>query len=548
MWQFGFSEDRTWDDESIVSSNFDDCMPVPSAFDAMPLYNGKRGVGLYRRTVAVPPGSNARLVFNAVGMYAKVFVDGEKVCEQYAAYTPFHVDMVSSEHRDRDVVVMVGNRFDRELYPLHEIFFDFYAYGGIFRDVELQVFREGPRVDWVGVDTLDYRTGAVQVGIEPAELGQTFAIAIDDSSAREFTVDELSGGRFVVPLTVEGATPWSPDHPELHTVTVATQSDSLEVTFGVRQVSTAEGKILLNGTPVKLLGYCRHEAHPQYGPALPLVQLVADLQLLRDSGCNFVRGSHYQQDPRFLDLCDEMGMLVFEESLGWGPREEHMTNPAFVDAQLKQTADMIRTSYNHPSVIMRGFLNEGVSNMEASRPCYESLIRLVREKDPHRLVTYASNRYLNDLFLEQIDVINFNMYPAWYSPNHDDECPLDEIRKRIHENLEGLELRGLADKPYIISEIGAGAIYGWRDPICAHWSEEYQREVLKIVSNEVVTNPRIAGVSLWQFFDCRTYRGAGALGRPRAFNNKGVMDEYRRPKQGYEAVKAIFNAFGQKEA
>jgi beta-glucuronidase len=546
LWQFTFSPSHSWADENVGSLRYGDLLSVPSAFDAMPAYNGKRGVGFYRRTFCCTPGRRGRLRFNAVGMYAKVFVDGQKLGEQYAAYTPFEVEVPASEKAERELVVMAGNRFDVALYPLHEIFFDFYAYGGIFRDVEFQELPEKNRIDWVGVETLDYRTGEIRVRVRTAAPANACQISVDNEQPQRRSPDETAAGEAIFRLTVADFTPWSPEHPELHTVTVDSGDDAMTVRFGIRQVAAAEGKILLNGVPVKLLGYCRHEAHPQYGPALPMAQLVADLQLLRDSGCNFVRGSHYQQDPRFLDLCDELGMLVFEESMGWGQGQKHFTDPDFVAAQLKQTADMIATSYNHPSVILRGFLNEGASELEESRDCYEQLIRLCRSQDPHRLVTYASNRELRDLFLEQVDVVCFNIYPGWYAEDRDDEKPLGEITKRIQRNLAGLKERGLANKPYIISEIGAGAIYGWRDPICAHWSEEYQREYLRIVCQEVVENAAIAGVALWQFCDCRTYRGAGALGRPRAFNNKGVVDEYRRPKLAFETVKEIFRSYQER--
>jgi beta-glucuronidase len=269
--------------------------------------------------------------------------------------------------------------------------------------------------------------------------------------------------------------------------------------------------------------------------------MIADLQLLRDLGCNFIRGSHYQQDPRFLDLCDEMGFLVFEESLGWGQQVRHFTDPEFIAAQVAQTAAMIDTGYNHPSVILRGFLNEGESHKEESGNCYRALIGLVRKKDPFRLVAYATNRGLKDRWLELIDVICFNIYPGWYAENCDDESPLGEIVPRIRRELDGLKQRGLSDKPFIISEIGAGALYGWRDPACAYWSEEYQREYLRLACREAADNPAVAGVALWQFCDGRTYRGARALGRPRAFNNKGTLDEYRRPKLAYDTVKEIFN-------
>ena len=540
IWQFEFFADREWNDETLAGLKYPDRLAVPSAFDAMPAYNGRRGIGFYRRMIAIPPGCRARLCFNAVGMYAKIFIDGVKIGEQYAAYTPFQVDVPVSDCDERELVVMAGNRFDYAIYQLHEIFFDFYAYGGIFRDVELQILPAGDTVDWVGVDTLDYRTGEIRVRIRPARHGRIFALAIDRKPPQLFTVEKVVNDEFAVTLKVKDFTPWSLSTPELHTVTVANGADSMTVRFGIRQVAAADGQIILNGQPVKLLGYCRHEAHPQYGPALPPAQMIADLQLLRDLGCNFIRGAHYQQNPRFLDLCDEMGFLVFEESLGWGQQARHFTDPKFVAAQAGQTGAMIDSSYNHPSVILRGFLNEGESDKEESAECYRTLIELVRAKDPYRLVTYATNRELNDRWLELIDVICFNIYPGWYAENRDDESPLGEIVPRIRRDLECLARRGLAGKPFIISEIGAGALYGWRDPICAYWSEEYQREYLRIVCREAVDNPAIAGLALWQFCDGRTYRGANALGRPRSFNNKGTLDEYRRPKMAYETVREIF--------
>ncbi len=543
IWEFKFSESHQWTEEDISGIIYDDVVAVPSAFDAMPAYNGKRGIGFHRRVIRIPAGCRSRVCFNAVGMYARIYVDGEKVGEQYAAYTPFSVDIPASARIERELVVMACNRFNYDFYPLHEIYFDFYAYGGIFRDVELVLLPEGPLIEWVGVDTLNYKDGTIRIRVRPARTGQVFSVTVDNDTPREFAVENVQDGEFAMEMRLENCSPWSPANPELHSLAVSNGTDTVNARFGVRQVSTADGRILLNDKPLKLLGYCRHEAHPQYGPALPLSQLLADLQILRDLGCNFIRGSHYQQDPRFLDLCDEMGFLVFEESLAWGQNSQHFTDPRFVAAQLAQLSAMIDTSYNHPSVIIRGFLNEGESDKPESASCYEALAKVVRNKDPHRLLSYASNRGMNDLFLHLVDVISLNSYPGWYAANREDEQPLGEITLLLRSNLEGLRRLGLGDKPYLISEIGAGAIYGWRDPICAHWSEEYQRQYLEIVCHEVTTTPSIAGVAIWQFSDCRTYRGSGALGRPRAFNNKGTLDEYRRPKLAYDTVRSIFRGF-----
>ena len=545
VWQFKFSENNDFDDDDISRIEYDDLIAVPGAFDATPCYNGKRGIGFYRTTFSVEPGKPARLLFGAVGMYCKVFIDGRKVTEHYAAYTPFQCELPPAAKAERELVVMVCNRFDYERYPLHENFFDFYAYGGIFRDVELQQLSEGALIEWVGVDTLDYQNGALQVKIKSAPGMQTLKLAIDGGDPEIFPECEFNAGQQILGLTIKNFKPWSPEHPELHTLTVANGTDSMTVRFGVRQVRTDKNRIVLNGETVKLLGYCRHESHPMYGPALPLAQLISDLQMLRDLGCNFVRGAHYQQDPRFLALCDELGFLVFEESLSWQADCKNLTDPKFVAAQLDQSRTMILSSYNNPCIIIRGFLNEGQSDIEEARDCYMKLIKLFRELDQHRLLTYASNRELNDLFLEHIDIISFNSYPGWYPKDKNDERPLGEIVPYIHNLMAWIKQRGLGDKPYLISEIGAGAIYGWRDPICAHWSEEYQQEYLRIVCQEVVDNEAIAGVALWQFCDSRTYRGSYALGRPRCFNDKGTVDEYRRPKLAYNTVKAIFKEYKQ---
>jgi beta-glucuronidase len=200
---------------------------------------------------------------------------------------------------------------------------------------------------------------------------------------------------------------------------------------------------------------------------------------------------------------------------------------------------MITASFNHPSVIMWGFLNEGDSTVEAARPLYEELIRTTRELDATRLVTYASHRGLKDLFLEQIDVLSFNLYPAWYGSSSEEERPLADIPEAFDALIAGLDDRGLSEVPVIISEIGAGALYGFRDSHRSLWSEEYQADYLERVLWEVKARDRLSGVVFWQYCDIRTYGGTRAVGRPRSYNNKGLVDEFRRPKTGYFRLREL---------
>jgi len=529
IWDFRFLETPPADFGAVA---YDDRLPVPSAFDAFPAYAGRRGVGVYRCFVEVTPGVPSMLKIGAASLRCEVRVDGAPLKQHVGAYDPFEVEVPPAPRARREIVVACDNRFDYAACPLHEIFHDFYYYGGLTRQVYLE---ELPAKSFrrVHVVTEDLDAGKIRVKVEFRGEPGPFTYSVDGAAPQTAPAAEFTA---VVPAPSR----WSPARPNLHLLTVDNGSDAMTVRFGLRRVEAKEGKVWLNGEPLKLLGYCRHEAHPQFGPATPEALMVADLQLLRDMGCNFVRGSHYQQDPRFLDLCDEFGFLVFSESVGWGQGEKQLTDPNFIRLQLEQTRAMVETDFNHPSIILWGFLNEGASDQEFARGRYEALIQLIRSLDPSRLLTYASNRCLSDLFLEQLDVVSFNFYPGWYSPDRDNECPLDEVVSRIHELLDGLAERGLAAKPFLISEIGAGALYGWRDPHHGLWTEEYQAALLRLACQEAVDNPQVAGIALWQFCDGRTYQGSGALGRPRAFNNKGTLDEYRRPKAAYETVKAIF--------
>jgi beta-glucuronidase len=297
-------------------------------------------------------------------------------------------------------------------------------------------------------------------------------------------------------------------------------------------------RLLINGEPIRLLGFNRHEAHPQSGHTQPEALLVSDVQQLREIGCNFVRGSHYPQDVRFLDLCDEAGICVWQEAIGWQHTAEHLTDGAFVRAQLTNVEEMVDTSANRPSVILWGLLNESASHDPACRPAYERLLGRLRELDPTRPVTFASNHPYDDACLDLADVVSINRYPGWYFGG------MEEVPEELDSISDHLDSVGQGDKPLIISEIGAGAIPGWHDRHKARWTERYQAELLDaVVRHPFLYRDRACGLAIWLYNDFRTTEEVrSALGRPRGFNDKGIVDEYRRPKLAYEKVRRQFLA------
>ncbi|MBN1556210.1 MAG: beta-galactosidase [Phycisphaerae bacterium] len=543
VWDFAFLEDVDSPASlSPASLEFTHRMPVPGVFDAYPDFAGRRGTGVYRTFISVAPNTKGLLNLQGLGMWAAVFVDGELIREIPLPYSGVTVVVPASAQARRELVIVTDNRFDAERVPLFETIFDFYGYGGVYRSV---IWHELPAVgaiERVRISTLDLKQGRVRARVEylqePATQNPSFAVDGEPVEPVEITRE---GNTLTAVLDVPDPACWSPASPHLHLLTVSGGEDEIVERFGLRTVEAKGKRILLNGEPIQLLGFCRHEAHPQHGPALPMSQLAQDLQLLKAMGCNFVRGSHYPQDPRFLDLCDEMGMLVWEESLGWGQVDAVAHSaPRFIDLQEQQTRLMVRNSYNHPCVILWGFLNECGSHRKELAGLYERLIAAIREEDAGRLVTYASNHPYEDLHFSLCDVVSINTYPGWYAHDIDNPNPLQEIPREMNKLCQSLSERNLDDRPLIISEIGAGAIYGWRDPCAFHWSEGYQSEYLKTVCEIIVGSEDFAGLALWQFCDIRTYPGARALTRPRAFNNKGIVDEYRRPKLAFETVKDLF--------
>lgn len=543
VWDFAYlgpDIDLTRSYRELVPDRYLERAPVPGCFDTLPQYAGCRGTACYRTRISVTPGAKGLLRFAGTGLWIRVYVDAQKVFEGSYPYCPLDVEVPPAETDARDLVILVDNRFDPDRVPLFEPFFDFYAYGGIYRSIELQ---EVPStyIQRLEVTPMDVELGLVRLALVLTNTDDRplkTAVSFDGGPEAQIVFDH-GDGRHTVELRVPEPRLWSTRDPQLHRVKVRIDGDCIEERFGLRVVEAAHGEIRLNGEPVKLLGVCRHESHPQFGPALPLGQLVQDLALVRGLGCNFVRGVHYPQDQRFLELCDEMGILVFEESLGWGQRDqEFYERDSFRQEQLTQTKLMIERSYNHPSVILWGFMNECASKEEYARDVYTQLVSLVRELDGSRLVTYASMFPFDDLYFEQVDVISVNQYPAWYSG--ESSRPLEAIPERLNAITEHLAKTGLSDKPVIVSEIGAGAIYGWRDPHHGRWSEEYQKDYLTLVCQEIVERPEYAGIALWQYCDARTFDNTKTLTRPRGFNNKGLFDEYRRPKLAVESVKRIF--------
>lgn len=520
-------------------------MQVPGCWETYPGLENYRGKAVYRTTFEAK--GTIRLEFKGVSHMTWVSVDGIEVGTHYNAYTPFSLIVRDLKPGDHVLEVLVDNSFAPE-YALNRPN-DYMSYGGISRGVILEEIPEVFLSD---------------IHVTPLEKTETGWLARVELWAENLTEEEqeisLSGklhqtlwkaekrlapvGRHKVyeeNILFQGTESWMPEQPMLYPVEITLKqngiaTDDLIDRVGFRTIEQKGKNILLNGRPLRIKGVCRHEDHPQYGCALPLEAMAYDLQLIKDLGCNSVRTAHYPNDERFLDLCDELGVLVWEEHHLRGGDEARMRNPYFEPQCEQVIEEMIRYHYNHPSIYIWGIMNEAASDTEYGRSCYEKQYALIRSLDQSRLCSSASCKYGKDLCMDLPDVTSWNMYPYWYE-RKTAAGMVDELYQWTQEKGRG------EGKPFLVTEIGAGAIYGFRSADQDPWTEEYQRDTLTKQLTEVLSYEDCVGLYIWQFSDVRVNREWFEK-RPRTRNNKGIVDEYRRRKLAYDAVKEIFHRYG----
>lgn len=516
-------------------------MEVPGVWETTLHRVNYRGQAVARRMVEVAEAGPARLRFAGVSHTARVLVDGREVGGHHDAFTAFAIDLPWLTAGRHEVLVHISNEHG-ELSGLH-IPNDFYDYGGISRPVELQLLAQPLHLVAVRATPVRSDAGwtarcAVELGnCGAAEARATLVLALAGGEHRAEVSVPAGGAELVVELACPEATGWSPAAPRLHLLDARLERDGVAFDdwrdrIGFRTVACAGERILLDGQPVFLLGFNRHEDHPEYGCALPVAAMRKDLELLRDLGANAVRTSHYPNDERFLDLCDELGLLVWEENHARGQVIEQMRHPRFREQALAVTGEMVRQHHNHPSIVVWGVLNECASEHPEGRGMYAEQLALIRRLDPSRPTTYASHRQADDICQDLPDVCGWNLYPLWYR----DQDPREGLARLIAR----YEPLGMAGKPLIISETGAGAIPGLRDPIRrAKWSEERQGDILVALIEAYAWHPRVTGLFLWQFCDVRVDDDY-AMRRPGVINDKGIVDAHRQPKLAYPLVRELF--------
>ncbi len=488
--------------------------------------------------------------FGAVMTECEVFLDGERLGYHYGGFCEFEFIAKDVSRGMHTLTVKVDNRFDEHSIPQKMV--DWYHYGGITRSVTAEIL-EGiailsHRFDYKLSADLKSAICTPKVTLYNAKKRRaetTLTLSLDGEIMSQCGIG-LSGGKTMeisLPsFTLDGVRIWDEGKPELYSLELRTDTDDLFDRIGFRKIEVKNEKLLLNGREIEIRGINRHHDHPDFGMAFPPARMKHDIDLIEELGCNSIRGSHYPNSRDFVDMLDERGILFWSEIPIWGGgfADETLGDKIVVERGLDMHREMIKHYYNHPSIIIWGLHNEIHVESKQAYEMTKKYYSLVKAIGGDRAVVYATCRPMVDICLEFSDIICINAYYGWYAGGLDAWEPFLEQFCARRDEL------GLSDKPIIFSEFGGGAVYGIHDAELSIWSEEYQAKLLGFCIDLFHAHPSVVGTYVWQFCDMRTAAEMG-MTRARGFNNKGIMNEYRRPKAGFYAVKDCYTRFKAEE-
>ncbi len=511
---------------------------VPSSWnDQVPGARDELGPAWYERRFELPPvgDRDAAVRFGSVAYAAEVWLNGEQIGGHEGGHLPFALPCSAALRPGENVLtVRVDGRLGRDRVPpglvppehTHgrefqpDVSFDFFPFAGIHRRVELIATpRRG--ISDLRIDTVLDGDGAVLVvGVEAGEGEVTLA---------------LDGEPITSPHRVERSQLWHPDHPRLHLLEVELRrggavADRYTLRAGLRAVAVAGDRLLLNGEPVQLRGFGRHEDFPVLGRGTVPALAARDLLLMRQLGANSLRTAHYPGDEETLDIADRLGLLVIAETPAVGLYFADEDLPRRQEVALGFVAELIARDRNRACVIAWSVANEPRMNYPLAAAALRELCDAARGIDGTRPVGYATD--LPDCpGVEAADVIFFNGYPGWYYY----PARLETAESSLGEQLDRLHQRH--GKPIVITEFGADAIAGSHAEPPALWTEEYQAELIERLIRVAAQRPFVVGVHVWVFADFAT---AQATHRPQSINFKGVFTRERQPKLAARRLAALW--------
>jgi len=548
-------------------------IPVPCSWND--LFDDARdyfGTAWYETEFQVDPGWRGRrlvLRFGSAVYHARVWLNGEYLGEHVGGHLPFAFDVtgVAREGQANRLVVSVENRLRLDRVPaipdpktsrLHtqhwpQTAYDFFPYSGLHRPVVLSALPDVHVHDVTVFTGFAGTSGEVEVAFAVSGGWSGPATLVLSGGPKPVSVTtNVRAGAGTVKLRVPAVRAWSPEDPFLYKLNIRLGAggalDDYPMKVGVRTVEVRGSEIRLNGKPVFLTGFGKHEDFPLHGKGLDLPVLVRDFELLKWIGANSFRTSHYPYAEEAMMLADEYGFLVIDETPGVSL--VFSDTPEIIETRYQQlakaTSELIRRDRNHPCVIMWSLANEPIPKpfhtvddapagaVEAGTQFFQKLFAHARTLDKSRPFTVVSVQGGPPDWIAPSDVICTNSYDGWYAVSG----RLDDAITVLEGEIQALRARH-GDKPVIFSEFGADAVAGMHAQPAEMWSEDYQAQLIEAYWRALRKHPYIVGAHPWAFADFKTSQSIMRVG---SLNHKGVFTRDRRPKLAATRLRELWGA------
>ena len=474
----------------------------------------------YTKTFQPEPawaGKEVSVVFDAAMADARVSLNGTPLVAHKDGYTPFEARLTGKlQPGDNTLTVTIDGSENPEIPPFGGQI-DYLTYAGIYRDVWLRL-TEPVHIARVKIETPDALAATKTVTVR-AELGNPQALPITGTLTavlRDAAGTTLATTSAPAAASVElrfaglaGIALWDLASPTLYSLELTLGGDSLTTSFGFRTAEFTPEGFKLNGRLLKLRGLNRHQSFPYSGYALGRAAQERDAEILKHQlHLNMVRTSHYPQSTWFLDHCDRIGLLVFEEIPGW----QHIGGAAWKDEAVENVRRMITRDWNHPAIVIWGVR---INESQDDHDFYVRTNALARQLDSTR--STGGVRYITDSeLLEDVYTMNDFILGNEELGGNRPRTPL-----RPQQEVTGLD----RVVPYMITEYG-GHMYPTKSFDQEQRQAEHVRRHLDVL-NAAYGDPQIAGAIGWCAFDYNTHSDFGAGDR---LCHHGVMDMFREPK------------------
>ena len=553
-------EDRDWPQGIDKSRSY--AIAVPGSWNeqlAEAGYMNYCGDAWYETRFFVPEIADDRmfsLYFGSVDYRADIWVNGKFAGSSSAAMLPIEIPLngLVTSGTEAVLVVRVNASLDpdgptqgitqatyqeqkrpRDEY-LPAVRFDFFPFGGLNQPIYLTSKPTAHIEDYSVVSDM----AGISVRVE-AQAGASVHARLIGGDAVEAS-SGLSGGCASLHLAPTTPRLWSPESPYLYRLEIdlldeaGTLLDRVSQRIGLREFCVQGTQLLLNGQPIQLRGFGKHEEGPLHGRGLNLPQLVKDFHLLKWLGANSVRTSHYPYSEEFLDLADEFGILVIDEAFSIN-LDFRFVNDTTLANHKAAISELIARDRNRTCVVAWSLANEPgylaePEYRQKSAPYWKAVFAHARALDPTRPMTHANVGYAgnDDPAFAESDIVGLNRYHGWYS----EPAQLDRATKRLRADFDAVAVHG---KPIVLFEFGADALAGQHASYDQLFTEEYQARFIEAYWAEIEAHQAVAGGHVWNFADFRTAQH----GRRVVHNLKGVFTRTREPKMAAWALKKLWS-------